>query len=120
MPAKHFPTDQDLQQHPVVSQEAWIAARTELLKREKELTHLHEQLSADIRALPWVKVEKNYVFDTANGPKSLSDLFDDRTQLLVKHFMFGPEWRRTVSAAHLNATISTRRSSTFTTMMSPL
>ena len=70
----------------------WLAARKALLKKEKELTHLRDSLAADRRALPWVRVEKNYVFDAPGGKKSLADLFDGRSQLAVYHFMFGPDW----------------------------
>jgi predicted dithiol-disulfide oxidoreductase (DUF899 family) len=77
----------------VVSQEEWTAARKALLVKEKELMRLRDQLSAERRALPWVKVEKRYVFDTPEGSRTLADLFDGRSQLLVKHFMFGPDWQ---------------------------
>jgi predicted dithiol-disulfide oxidoreductase (DUF899 family) len=76
----------------VVSREEWIAARKELLKKEKEFTRLRDRLSAERRALPRVKVEKNYVFDTSEGKLTLADLFAGRSQLIVYHFMFGPEW----------------------------
>src|SRR6516162_8380219 len=79
-------------QHQIVSRDEWIAARKELLRKEKEFTRLRDQLSAERRALPWVKVEKNYVFDGPDGKVSLADLFDGRSQLVVKHFMFGPDW----------------------------
>ena len=78
--------------HPVVSRDEWLAARKQLLLKEKEFTRLRDQLSAQRRELPWVKVEKPYEFDTLDGRKTLSDLFDGRSQLVVKHFMFGPEW----------------------------
>ena len=76
----------------VVSQDEWIAGRTELLAKEKELNRLRDELSAARRALPWVKVEKQYVFDGPAGKQTLADLFDGRSQLIVKHFMFGPDW----------------------------
>ena len=79
-------------QHQIVSRDEWLAARKELLRKEKEFTRLRDQLSAERRALPWVKVEKNYVFDGPNGKVTLADLFDGRSQLVVKHFMFGPDW----------------------------
>lgn len=79
-------------QHQVVSREAWLAARTELLRKEKEFTRLRDQLTKERRALPWVKVEKAYVFDGPNGQETLVDLFDGSSQLVVKHFMFGPDW----------------------------
>src|SRR5688572_4092941 len=80
-------------EHGVVSQEEWIAARKELLKREKEFTRLRDQLSAERRKLPWVKVEKNYVFDAPGGKVPLVDLFAGRSQLVIYHFMFGPDWQ---------------------------
>jgi predicted dithiol-disulfide oxidoreductase (DUF899 family) len=79
-----------MKNNPVVSQEEWLAARKKLLAKEKELTRLGDQLSAERRALPWIKVEKNYVFDGPNGKESLSDLFEGRSQLIVYHFMYGP------------------------------
>lgn len=79
--------------HAIVSPEEWIAARKELLKKEKEATRLRDQLSAERRSLPWVKVQKNYVFDSAGGKVALQDLFGGRDQLLVYHFMFGPGWQ---------------------------
>jgi predicted dithiol-disulfide oxidoreductase (DUF899 family) len=82
------------QDHPVVSQEEWLAARKALLVREKELTHQREAVTAARMALPWVQVEKDYVFDTECGPKSLGDLFDGRSQLIIQHFMFGPGWEQ--------------------------
>src|SRR5690348_5759889 len=78
--------------HQVVSRDEWLAAREELLRKEKEFTRLRDQLSRERRALPWVKIEKNYVFDGPNGPETLADLFDGRSQLVIKHFMFGPDW----------------------------
>jgi predicted dithiol-disulfide oxidoreductase (DUF899 family) len=81
-------------QHQVVSQEKWLAARRQHLREEKELTRLRDRLSAARRELPWVKVEKDYVFDAPNGKETLADLFDGRSQLLVYHFMFGPEWEQ--------------------------
>lgn len=77
-------------QHPVVSKEEWLAAGSEFLKREKEFTHAREALSAARRDLPWVKIDQEYVFETSEGPKSLSDLFDGRSQLIVYHFMYAP------------------------------
>jgi predicted dithiol-disulfide oxidoreductase (DUF899 family) len=76
--------------HTTGTQEEWQAARDELLKREKELTRLSDKLAAQRRALPWVPVEKDYRFETEDGTKSLADLFDGRSQLLIYHFMFGP------------------------------
>jgi predicted dithiol-disulfide oxidoreductase (DUF899 family) len=81
-----------MQQPQIVSRDEWLAARKQLLAKEKELTRLRDQLSAERRALPWVKVEKPYVFDGPRGKETLADLFDGRSQLIVKHFMFGPDW----------------------------
>lgn len=78
--------------HPVVSQAEWLNRRKELLKEEKALTQRRDELSAKRRELPWVKVDKTYVFDGPDGPVALADLFDGRSQLLVYHFMFAPEW----------------------------
>ena len=78
--------------HAVVSQEDWLAARKALLLKEKEATHLRDKLNAERLALPWVKVEKKYVFDTPEGKKTLADLFEGRSQLIVYHFMLGPGW----------------------------
>ena len=78
--------------HKVVSEAEWVEQRKVLLAREKELTHLQEKIAAERRALPWVKVTKNYVFDTPQGKKTLSELFDGRSQLIVYHFMFSPDW----------------------------
>jgi predicted dithiol-disulfide oxidoreductase (DUF899 family) len=76
--------------HPVVSRDEWRKARTALLAKEKALTKLHDQLSAEQRALPWVKVEKDYVFDSPSGKVTLAELFNGRSQLFIKHFMMGP------------------------------
>ncbi len=78
----------------VVSQKEWLEARRAFLAREKEVTHLRDQVNQERLALPWVKVEKAYVFDTSEGRKSLAELFDGRSQLVVYHFMFGPEWEQ--------------------------
>src|SRR6266702_2405236 len=80
-------------EHNVVSQEEWIVARKRLLTKEKESTRLRDQLSAERRKLPWVKIEKNYVFDAPTGKVTLADLFDGRSQLVIYHFMFGPDWQ---------------------------
>lgn len=76
----------------VVSPEDWLAARRELLREEKELTRRCDALAARQRALPWTKVEKNYLFDSPRGRVSLADLFGSHRQLIVQHFMFGPGW----------------------------
>ena len=80
-------------QHQIVSRDEGLAARTRFLAKEKEFTRLRDQLSAERRALPWVKVEKAYVFDTPEGRRSLAELFAGRSQLIVYHFMFGPGWQ---------------------------
>jgi predicted dithiol-disulfide oxidoreductase (DUF899 family) len=79
--------------HKIVSQKEWISARKELLKIEKECTRLSDQLSAERRKLPWVKIEKKYVFDAPGGKLTLADLFAGRNQLVIQHFMFGPDWQ---------------------------
>ena len=79
-------------QHPIVSRQEWLAARRALLVKEKEATRLRDKINAERRALPWVKVEKAYAFETPAGTKTLADLFDGRSQLLVYHFMMGPDW----------------------------
>jgi predicted dithiol-disulfide oxidoreductase (DUF899 family) len=81
-----------MQHHNIVSRAEWLVARKQLLQKEKEFTRLRDQLSAERRGLPWVRVEKPYVFDGPNGKQTLADLFDGRSQLVVKHFMFGPDW----------------------------
>jgi predicted dithiol-disulfide oxidoreductase (DUF899 family) len=78
--------------HPVVSSDRWIAERKALLAREKELTRLRDEIARERRALPWVRLEKNYVFDTPEGQRTLAELFEGRRQLLVQHFMFAPGW----------------------------
>ncbi len=78
--------------HRIVSREEWIAARTRHLAKEKELTRLRDQLSQDRRDLPWVKVDKTYVFEGPQGKEALADLFEGRSQLIVEHFMFDPSW----------------------------
>jgi predicted dithiol-disulfide oxidoreductase (DUF899 family) len=80
--------------HRVVSREDWIAERKALLAREKELTRLHDQIAQERRALSWVRIDKNYVFGTAEGERTLADLFEGRRQLIVQHFMFGPGWEQ--------------------------
>jgi predicted dithiol-disulfide oxidoreductase (DUF899 family) len=77
----------DLSDHEIVSQAEWLIARKDLLKREKEFTRLRDQLAAERRALPWVKIDKEYIFDAPEGEVTLADLFDGRSQLFIKHFM---------------------------------
>jgi len=86
----------------VVSREEWLAARKILLAKEKQLTRERDAIAAERRQLPWVKVEKNYVFDSPSGKKTLADLFDRRSQLIVYHFMFGPEWKEGCPSCSFN------------------
>ncbi len=79
-------------EHKIVSPEEWTAARKELLRKEKEFTQLRDNLSAERRALPWERVEKNYVFEGTDGKETLADLFGGKSQLIVYHFMLGPDW----------------------------
>src|SRR5690349_17952605 len=76
----------------VVSRDKWLKARLALLEKEKELTHLKDQVAAQRQKLPWVSVEKTYRFETDRGTQTLADLFEGRGQLIVYHFMYGPEW----------------------------
>ena len=80
-------------QHPVVSKEEWLAARKALLAKEREFTHERDRLSAQRRELPWVKVEERYVFEGRDGKVALPELFAGSSQLIVYHFMFGPDWQ---------------------------
>jgi predicted dithiol-disulfide oxidoreductase (DUF899 family) len=81
-----------MQHNRIVSQDEWLVARKQHLLKEKEFSHLRDQLSAERRDLPWVKVEKTYVFDGPSGKETLADLFAGRSQLIIYHFMFGPGW----------------------------
>jgi predicted dithiol-disulfide oxidoreductase (DUF899 family) len=80
----------DIRHHKIVPQAEWLVARKDLLKREKELTHLRDEITRHRLELPWVKVEKAYLFDAPEGKVTLAELFDGRSQLFVKHFMMGP------------------------------
>ena len=80
--------------HPTVSRDEWLAARQDLLAKEKEFTKQRDAISAARRELPWVTVEKDYVFDGPDGQATLSELFDGRSQLIVYHFMLGPGWEQ--------------------------
>jgi len=80
-------------EHQVVSREAWLVARKAHLEAEKALTRQRDKLLEERRALPWVKVDKDYVFEGPDGPVTLSDLFAGRSQLFVQHFMLGPDWK---------------------------
>ena len=77
-------------EHKTGTRAEWLAASEKLLAREKEYTRLGDELARQRRALPWVRVDKEYRFDTGDGPRTLPDLFDGRSQLLAYHFMFGP------------------------------
>src|SRR5450432_257052 len=81
--------------HKVLTEKAWLTQRKILLEKEKTFTRQRDEISRQRRALPWVKVEKTYVFDTLNGKQTLAELFDGRSQLIVYHFMFGsdPKWK---------------------------
>lgn len=78
--------------HRIVSQEEWLAARRALLAKEKQFTQAREALARERRELPWVRVDKAYAFDAEEGRVTLGDLFQGRGQLIVQHFMFGPDW----------------------------
>lgn len=78
--------------HKILDHGEWTEARKTLLAREKEFTKLRDQITMERQQLPWEKLEKNYVFDSPNGPVSLEDLFDGRSQLITYHFMYAPDW----------------------------
>jgi predicted dithiol-disulfide oxidoreductase (DUF899 family) len=86
----------------VVSREEWLAARTDLQKREDETWVAIQKLNADRQEMPWVEIDKDYQFQTESGPKSLLDLFDGREQLIIYHFMFHPEWNQGCQYCSLN------------------
>jgi predicted dithiol-disulfide oxidoreductase (DUF899 family) len=93
-----------------VSPKQWLVARRELLRREKELTRLADEVAERRRALPWVKLEKDYTFDSPRGRVTLADLFGDHSQLLVQHFMLGPGWEEGCKSCsfmmdHFNPTV---------------
>jgi len=83
-----------MQKSKVVSREKWFVSRKEFLAKEKEFTRLRDQLSQQRRELPWVKVNKEYLFDGPDGKETLKDLFKDRSQLIIYHFMYGPGWQQ--------------------------
>lgn len=85
--------------HPVVSKEEWLAARRDLLVKEKEMTRARDRLNEARRALPWEEVTKDYIFDAPPGPKSLKELFGACSQLIVYHFMLAPDWEEAASDA---------------------
>jgi predicted dithiol-disulfide oxidoreductase (DUF899 family) len=86
----------------IVSRDEWLAARKKLLAKEKELTRQRDAIAAERRQLPWVKVGKDYVFDSPTGKKTLAELFDGRSQLVIYHFMFGPEWQEGCPSCSFN------------------
>jgi predicted dithiol-disulfide oxidoreductase (DUF899 family) len=89
----HNMNTQTIKLNRIVSQEEWLETRKQFLLKEKEITRLTDEVNEERRRLPWVKIDKPYVFDTPNGKQTLADLFDGRTQLIIKHFMFGPGWK---------------------------
>ena len=100
----------NLQNHPIVSPEKWLAARRELLRQEKEFTRQGDLLARRRRELPWVKIEKPYVFESPGGRVTLADLFDGHRQLIVQHFMLGPGWEEGCKSCsfmtdHFNPTV---------------
>ena len=99
-------------EHRIGTREEWLAARNELLERENEHAERSEELARRRRELPWVRVEKEYMFDTDDGPRTLPDLFDGRSQLLAYNIMFGPDYAGPARVARTWRTISTPRSST--------
>ncbi len=78
--------------HTIVSQSEWLAARRALLAKEKEFTRARDALSAERRTMPWVEIDKPYVFDGPDGRETLTDLFGAKSQLIIYHFMLGPGW----------------------------
>jgi predicted dithiol-disulfide oxidoreductase (DUF899 family) len=78
--------------HLIVSRDEWLSQRKTLLKRERELTRFKDEIARERRALPWVRIDKDYVFETNKGRRTLAELFDGRSQLVVQHFMLGPGW----------------------------
>jgi len=106
-----------MEKHTIVSRDEWIEAREQLLAREKEFTRLRDQLSQQRRDLPWVRVDKQYVFDGPNGNETLSELFDGRSQLIVYHFMFDPSWEAGCKSCSFWADNSIETSCTLGTVM---
>jgi predicted dithiol-disulfide oxidoreductase (DUF899 family) len=100
-----------MEPHQIVSRDEWLTARRALLAKEKNHTRHGDLLGAERRALPWVKVDKSYVFDTPGGKKTLGELFGGRSQLVVYHFMFGPDWEEGCPSCsflcdHLDGTVA--------------
>jgi predicted dithiol-disulfide oxidoreductase (DUF899 family) len=98
--------------HKVATRQEWHAARDEQLAEEKELTRRNDELAKKRSELPWVPVQKEYRFDTEDGTKTLAELFDGRSQLLIYHVMFGPRTRPAAPSAHRARTTSIRTSRT--------
>ncbi len=99
-----------MEQHKIVTKEEWLKARKAHLTKEKDLTRQRDELNRQLRELPWVKVEKRYVFEGPDGPETLADLFAGRSQLIVQHFMFGPGWKEgcvgcSFSADHMDGAL---------------
>lgn len=92
-----------MEPHRIASREEWLAARKALLAKEKAFTRTRDALAEERRALPWVRIDKDYVFDGPDGQVSLADLFDGRSQLIVYHFMFGPDWEEGCVGCSFNA-----------------
>ena len=107
-----------LDTHKIVSQDEWLEVRKHLLTQEKEFTRLRDRLSQQRRELPWVKVEKNYVFEGPRGKETLADLFEGRTQLVVYHFMFAPDWEEGAVVVRFGPTVSMRLACTSIIVMS--
>jgi predicted dithiol-disulfide oxidoreductase (DUF899 family) len=100
----------DAVNHKVVPEAEWVEAHTAFLAKEKELTRLRDELSRQRRELPWVNVAKEYMFDGPQGKRMLAELFEGRSQLIVYHFMFGPEWPEgcpscSMAGDHMNSTL---------------
>lgn len=93
MPIPTPPTPTELDHHPVVSRDKWLAARKKLLLEEKQVLKQLDAVSSKRRALPWVVVRENYSFDGSDGPVTLAELFKKRSQLIIYHLMFGPGWK---------------------------
>jgi predicted dithiol-disulfide oxidoreductase (DUF899 family) len=94
-------------EHKVGAREEWLAAREELLAQEKELTRRNDELSRQRRELPWVRIEKEYSFATEEGTKTLAELFDGRSQLIVYHSMFGPAYEAGCPVCSSGGTLTT-------------
>ena len=109
-------TTQPKTAHKTGTRDQWLAARIKLLEEEKELTHRSDEVARQRQALPWVRVDKPYRFETDEGSASLADLFRGRSQLLVYHFMFGPDYTAGARSARRSRTDSTGRSCTWPTM----